>query len=85
MSEKINFQTDASPEINQSRACELCWDQAFIESRYGLENQVEAYQRLLAENEGTPGHPTYVAQNAPPLLQGSHPKRPGEDVVALHD
>lgn len=37
-------------------ACELCWEQAFIESRNGTEHQAEAYHRLLRENEGKPGH-----------------------------
>lgn len=37
-------------------ACEKCWDQAFIESRRGPESQAEAYERLLKENEGKPGH-----------------------------
>lgn len=37
-------------------ACELCWDQTFLESRWKAESQVECYIRLLRENEGKPGH-----------------------------
>jgi len=37
-------------------ACEACWSQAFIESRWKAESQVECYIRLLVENEGKPGH-----------------------------
>jgi hypothetical protein len=32
-------------------ACERCWGQAFTESRMGPESQVEAYHRILIENE----------------------------------
>ena len=37
-------------------ACEVCWDLAYVASRLGPESQVEAYHRLLRENEGEPGH-----------------------------
>lgn len=37
-------------------ACEKCWGEAFTASRMGPESQVEAYHRLLKENEGKPGH-----------------------------
>jgi len=33
-------------------ACELCWNQAFTESRWKAESQVECYHRLINENEG---------------------------------
>ena len=36
--------------------CEACWDQAWTEARFGPESQVEAYHRLLLENQGKPGH-----------------------------
>lgn len=36
--------------------CEKCWGQAHTESRRGPESQVEAYRRLLKENNGLPGH-----------------------------
>jgi hypothetical protein len=38
------------------RACELCWAQAFTESRMFGDSQADHYKRLLAENEGKPGH-----------------------------
>ena len=37
-------------------ACELCWSEAFIESRTLGGSQVDRYRRLLVKNEGRPGH-----------------------------
>ncbi len=40
-------------------ACNKCWDQAWVEARYGTgETQIEAYYRILKENQDKPHHRT---------------------------
>ena len=55
-------------------ACEKCWGQAFIESRYGPESQVEAYHRILDEiDSGTrPGHDGSTLNQCCDGLDGLH-------------
>jgi hypothetical protein len=35
-------------------ACQRCWDDAWLRSRYTPESQAEAYKRLIAARDATP-------------------------------